>query len=567
MGKGTIISGGTDGQYQVQINYFRDKYTKKITNLENQIAAYTIKIFLSVSGSSEQARLKLTKRRYEKRMAYLIHNMPDDETITAWCSDLTENLTGIVGLVEVPGEPILFNIQSGYNSNAVYDLVRDGQLVPVAVQSAYQLFYNLALLPGWQKWKPTYRYGILSNLIVDVGDVTLDSAISLQQDLNVNQQTSLSNVDIEYMDCNGAAFENGDHVIVKFENQDFSQPKIIGFKDHPKPCSGWLKVTIKSGISYGPGAAWQVRLTQPIATVIDGGVDKGNYTEEYRVVWEGVLDSAGAVELKIDDYDYEIDENYAVHVWIKKDGQFQVFSQDWLGLSPEYAVNEYLQWLNTALWAGQPWLFDRIWGVRKESDIKDYPNSSFLNGDGDTVNGRVADFDSPLHIASTRTIDCSSTLICAGSTSPICERIYPPPFATGSDLYLQEANLNPYQYPQGNATTFYICTEQPGPSYDCYDNMVPAGTWPTVLVYVYNAFSNPGTFTQTDHYPGPCIMVDRNGLNPSYQDGDRSMEAWTPYECLHMFVGGHCNGEKVGGCGIAIIENSDVLTFTSAEVY
>ena len=237
MGKGTIISGGTDGQYDVQINYARAAYTAKIAALEAQIAAYTIKIDAAEAGSTEQKLLKKGKLSVEKRKQYLENNMPDDKTISAWCSDLTEDLTGQVGLVEVPGEAVDFNIQPGYEENAVYDATRDGQLMPTIVQNAAQAFYNLAMLPGWQKWKPTYRYGTITSLDGDTANVSLESAESSQQSLNVNQESTLSDVAIEYMDCNGAVFEDGDDVLIKFENQDFAQPKIIGFKEHPKPCN------------------------------------------------------------------------------------------------------------------------------------------------------------------------------------------------------------------------------------------------------------------------------------------------------------------------------------------
>ncbi len=44
MGKGTIISGGTDGQYQVKINYDRTAYDAQIENLENLISELETRI-------------------------------------------------------------------------------------------------------------------------------------------------------------------------------------------------------------------------------------------------------------------------------------------------------------------------------------------------------------------------------------------------------------------------------------------------------------------------------------------------------------------------------------------
>jgi len=38
------------------------------------------------------------------------------------------------------------------------------------------------------------------------------------------------------MECNGAAFEEGDEVVIEFQGQDWNNPRVIGFKENPKPC-------------------------------------------------------------------------------------------------------------------------------------------------------------------------------------------------------------------------------------------------------------------------------------------------------------------------------------------
>jgi len=48
--------------------------------------------------------------------------------------------------------------------------------------------------------------------------------------------TQLEAVTIEYMTCNAAAFADGDAVLVGFTDQDWMQPKVIGFKDNPNAC-------------------------------------------------------------------------------------------------------------------------------------------------------------------------------------------------------------------------------------------------------------------------------------------------------------------------------------------
>ena len=177
-----------------------------------------------------------------KRKQFLEANMPADETISAWCADLTEDLTGEIGTVEIPGETAYIQIQPGYESNAVYNIPRDGQLLPTVIASAAQSFYNLAMMPGWQKWKPLFRYGTITAIDGDTASVAVEGITSSQQSLVINQTDSLSDVAIEYMNCNGGAFEVDDEVLLKFEGQAWDSPVVVGFKDNPKPCTSFIYI-------------------------------------------------------------------------------------------------------------------------------------------------------------------------------------------------------------------------------------------------------------------------------------------------------------------------------------
>jgi len=252
MGKGVIISGGTDGQYQVSVQYNVERVQaekaanlEKITNLADRISQETDEQKLKI--------LKLQKLSLEKRNE-ILDAIPESEEISAWCADLTEDLAGEVGLIEVPGESTAFNIQPGYEDNGAYNAARDGQLTPTMAMDPAAAFYNLAMLPGWQKWKPTYRYGTITAIDGDTADVVLDAAVSTQQGLGVNQGTTLSGVPIEYMSCNGAAFEEGDEVLVKFTGQDWGNPLVVGFKDNPGACEipFYIRVTF-NGAAPGIG--------------------------------------------------------------------------------------------------------------------------------------------------------------------------------------------------------------------------------------------------------------------------------------------------------------------------
>lgn len=196
MGKGEIQSELGQGRYSVKIilhgrtrvNARIAEYESKITALETEIAAMEEGVEKSIK------QLQLTA--LQKAKSYLETKMPADDTITAWCTDLTTGLTGNVGTIEVPGERQSVNIQPGYNGNAAYVSSRDGQLQPVIATSAFAAFFNKALLPGWQKWKPTFRYGIIIADSIDYDantcDVCLYPAYSSQQNLDINRNQGFS---------------------------------------------------------------------------------------------------------------------------------------------------------------------------------------------------------------------------------------------------------------------------------------------------------------------------------------------------------------------------------------
>lgn len=158
------------------------------------------------------------------------------ETRPAWCADYTEDATGEVATIEVQGEDktILIAPSAPAWSGA------DGVVWAREIQRHDQLFWNAAVLPGWQKWKPTYRTGVITALYADdTADVKLDDAQSSAQGLSINQTSTLKAVPVQYMDCNADAFEVDDKVVIKFDGQSWDAPKVIGFVANPKPCNPW----------------------------------------------------------------------------------------------------------------------------------------------------------------------------------------------------------------------------------------------------------------------------------------------------------------------------------------
>jgi hypothetical protein len=195
-----------------------------------------------------------------------LESVQAERTVSAWCADLTENATGTVATIEVPGEPQRVLIAPGGRA----PVEADGALAARALMSPGQVFWCAAVLPGWQRFKPDYRVGtvIAVNTTNDTAAVTLDEVFSSAQGLNVmNGPLALQNVPVEYLDCNASAFEDGDRVVVQFEDRDWTNPKVIGFVDNPKPC---LPRYIYLPIRYYIGS-WTVLNTYPLlGSVVEG---------------------------------------------------------------------------------------------------------------------------------------------------------------------------------------------------------------------------------------------------------------------------------------------------------
>lgn len=243
MGKGIIKSGGADGFYNVELTFERESLDKMIASIDVYIESLTSVIDVTGEGT-EKELLKLERNSYIKKKEYLQNNMPEDPTVSAWCADLTEDISGNVGTIEVPGERGVVQIQPGHEGNSTYNATRDGQLQPSIASTPSATFYNLAMLPGWQKWKPTYRYGVISNIDTEINtcNVKLDEVESSQQNLDINQELNLTGISVSYMSCDSVAFEDGDNVLVKFEGQTWAGAQVVGFRDNPKACVFQIKI-------------------------------------------------------------------------------------------------------------------------------------------------------------------------------------------------------------------------------------------------------------------------------------------------------------------------------------
>ena len=176
MGKGEIISGGDSGLYQVRLKYCRatleerlDQLDLKIIEQEERIVELLIAEPIDLDELG-RARLQLAALEQEKE---IFEMLPEDPEIDAWCADLTEELAGKVGTIELGGqlETGKVLIRPGHDGRADFDAGRDGQLMHVLAMSPAQAMLNFILMPGWQKWMPTYRAGTITEIEDDTCSV------------------------------------------------------------------------------------------------------------------------------------------------------------------------------------------------------------------------------------------------------------------------------------------------------------------------------------------------------------------------------------------------------------
>lgn len=305
MGYALIISGGTDGRYTIEIDIGEAERTALVERFTEQSVQAQAKLDEAQATLAEkQAELDAAALAYEAATAAYIEVLRNEgdvedgeayleivnghakaqgayivartahavalanrnalslsastitkalagweaqiltETRDAWCTDYTEDATGYVATIEIPGESDLILIAPGGRAPV---LATDGQLRSRGLMSPAQAYFNAAVLPGWQKFKPTYRWGTITALDedADTATVSLAEARSSAQRLLVNQENTLAGVPIVYMDCNAEAFEVGDRVVIEFQGQDWAAPRIIGFVDNPGPCIEWPPVRVR----------------------------------------------------------------------------------------------------------------------------------------------------------------------------------------------------------------------------------------------------------------------------------------------------------------------------------
>lgn len=136
-----------------------------------------------------RAALRLLKAERESlttEQARLTAAMAVEARAGIWCTDLTENLAvgANVGTMEINGVDDQIILAPGGDVGKSLGLLQHaGVSTPSAV------FLNRARLPGWQKWKPTYRVATITAIdyATDKCDVGIEAQFSEEQGLPINQ--------------------------------------------------------------------------------------------------------------------------------------------------------------------------------------------------------------------------------------------------------------------------------------------------------------------------------------------------------------------------------------------
>ncbi|CAM0557090.1 hypothetical protein EHLJMEHL_02178 [Vreelandella titanicae] len=249
-----------------------------------------------------EQRTKALRIAADEALVARINALPPLRQMQAWCADYTEDLSGDVATAEVPGEIGSVIIKPGFEGNA-WSATKDGALQPSQASTPAATFYNLAMLPGWQKWRPTFRSATITSLDGDNCSITLNAATSSQQGLGVNAQSTYSNVPILYMDCNGGAFEEGDKVLVAFAG-NVEGPTVVGFEQEPKVCC----TPEVLAVHRNEGALWQVQSLYG-DLVISGGATAWRIIDESgsEVVYSGGVAKASDGSYRLDGLPVEAD--------------------------------------------------------------------------------------------------------------------------------------------------------------------------------------------------------------------------------------------------------------------
>ena len=210
MGKAIIKENFGLGYYKIELVIARDQVDAELLGLNNKLTELNSKY--PTGDEEKDNEFKIAIASVQRRIAYLEEKLPENLFMNAFCVDYSDSLAidPEVGTIEAARTyvQILNNevegeyestygiwIRPGFSDNAAYNAERDGIVNPPINQNPWQLFYNEAMTPGTQKWKPRYRYGLITRIDGDYCDVLLEDLVHLTDDkteIDIDQEIDLS---------------------------------------------------------------------------------------------------------------------------------------------------------------------------------------------------------------------------------------------------------------------------------------------------------------------------------------------------------------------------------------
>lgn len=214
---------------------------------------------VGIKIKEKEAAKELTKLQKQEAVdrSLTLSALPESEERELWMADYSAEIepTGAdIPTAEVAGEAHGENWALLYPARGeaplAFDQALHGEREHALAISPAACFAAWAMLPSWQKYRPSYRVGRILEMRDDgLAKVELQvPLVSSEQNLPIPPSDPMAvdvaferqtheRVPFDYMDCGSIAFKVGDEVVIKYKEQDSTQPVIVGFAHDPEPCS------------------------------------------------------------------------------------------------------------------------------------------------------------------------------------------------------------------------------------------------------------------------------------------------------------------------------------------
>lgn len=243
-------------------------YEAALQNVKDKTRIYNIESLTLSNLESVLVALNVEETGLRVEINYIGSKKVETKKLAAWSLDynIAYPLGTEVGTIEIPGEikgNEVWIKPGGVSGNgSVYSSVVDGQITQGWGMHSSEVFFALAITPGWQRWRPQFRIGTII-----FKDVVLDKVqVSFNQAENSNSEgfygipegsLTLIDVSCDYMGSGCGIFEVGDKVIVKFDPASDADilahtytGKVVGFRENPKPLG--IRMTLNKWLDGTP---------------------------------------------------------------------------------------------------------------------------------------------------------------------------------------------------------------------------------------------------------------------------------------------------------------------------